>query len=137
MNENSRDMFIRKLSEEIAWQWRWEKLNRFLNTTTMWVTWFSSFLILALSFCQLQIGSVSQQWVILSIAILSLVTICCSLISSTMRFQQRQQVYDQMARTYDFIRIQLLTELISLEDAVAAFGKIHCQPTEKVIRETP
>ncbi len=42
-----------------------------------------------------------------------------------------------MARAYDFIRIPLLTELISLEDAVAAFGKIHCQPTEKVIQETP
>jgi len=136
MNENARDMFIQKLNEEIAWQWKWEKLNRFLNTTTMWVTWFSSFLILVLSFLQLQIGSVSQRWVILTIAVLSLVTISCSLISTTMRFQQRQQVYDQMARAYDFIRIQLLTELISLEDAVVSFGKIHCQPTEKVIRET-
>jgi ABC-type nitrate/sulfonate/bicarbonate transport system permease component len=137
MNENARDMFIQKLSEEIAWQWKWEKLNRFLKTTTMWVTLFSSFLILVLSFLQLQIGSVSQRWLILSIAVLSVATISCSLISTTMRFQQRQQVYDQMARAYDFIRIQLLTELISLEDAVAAFGKIHCQPTEKLIRETP
>jgi len=137
MNENARDMFIQKLNEEIAWQWKWEKLNRFFNTTTMWVTLFSSFLILVLSFLQLQIGSVSQRWLILSIAVLSVATISCSLISTTMRFQQRQQVYDQMARAYDFIRIQLLTELISLEDAVAAFGKIHCQPTEKVIRETP
>lgn len=55
MNENARDMFIQKLNEEIAWQWKWEKLNRFLNTTTMWITWFSSFLILVLSFLQLQI----------------------------------------------------------------------------------
>jgi len=137
MNENARDIFLKKLNEEISWQWKWEKLNRFFNTTTKWVTLFSSFLILVLSFLQLQIGSVSQRWLILSIAVFSVATISCSLISTTMRFQQRQQVYDQMARAYDFIRIQLLTELISLEDAVASFGKIHCQPTEKVIRETP
>ncbi len=94
MNENAQDMFIKKLNEEIDWQWKWEKLNRFFNTTTMWATLFSSFLILVLSFLQLQIGSVSQRWLILSIAVLSVATISCSLISTKMRFQQRQQVYD-------------------------------------------
>jgi len=137
MDEKARDTFIEELDREITWQWKWERLNRWLNTTTILATWFSSFLILVLSFYQLQLGLDFQRWIILSIAGLSLVTVSLPVLSRTMRFQQKQQVYDQMARTYSFIRIQLLTGQITIEKAIAEFGKVHLQPTEKVIRETP
>lgn len=137
MDKNARDTFIKELDREISWQWKWERLNRRLNTTTILATWFSSFLILVLSFYQLQLGLDFQRWVILLIAGLSLVTVSVPVLSTTMRFQQKQQVYDKMARSYSFIRIQLLTGQISLEKAIAEFGEIHRQPTEKVIRETP
>ena len=137
MDDKARDIFIEELDREITWQWKWEKLNRRLNTITILATWFSSFLILVLSFYQLQLGLHFQRWVILSIAGLSLITVSLPVLSTTMRFQQKQQVYDQMARTYSFIRIQLLTGQISLEKAIAEFGEIHRQPTEKVIWQTP
>ena len=136
MDEKARDTFIEELNREISWQWKWERLNRRLNTGTILSTWFSSFLILVLSFYQLQLGLDFQRWVILSITGLSLVTVSLPVLSTTMKFQQKQQVYDQMARSYSFIRIQFLTGQISLEKAIAEFGKIHRQPTEKVIRET-
>jgi len=137
MDEKARDIFIEELDREITWQWKWEKLNRRLNTTTILTTWFSSFLILVLSFYQLQLGLDFQRWIILSIAGLSLVTVSLPVLSRTMRFQQKQEVYDRMARTYSFIHIRLLTEQISLERAIEAFGEVNCKPTEKVIRETP
>lgn len=137
MDENARDMFIQELDKEIAWQWKWERLNRRLNTATILTNWFSSFLILVLASYQLQLGLNYQPWVILSIAMLSLFTVSLPVLSTAMKFQQKQQVYDQMARAYSFIRIQLLTGQITIEKAIAGFGEVHRQPTEKVIRDTP
>lgn len=136
MDENARDTFIRELDREIVWQWKWERLNRRLNTTMIVTSWLSSFLVLVLSFYQVALGSNFQRWVILLIAALSLITVSIPGLSSAMRFQQKQQVYDQMAKAYSLIRIQLLTGKISLEKAIAAFGEVHLEPTEKVIRET-
>lgn len=136
MNENTRETFIRELDREIAWQWRWERLNRRLNATVILTSWLSSFLILVLSFYQLLLGSDFQRWVILSIAVLSLIAVGIPGLSNAMRFQQKQQVYDQMARAYSVIRIQLLTGKMSLEKAVATFAEVHAQPAEKVIRDT-
>ena len=137
MPENARDTFIQELDREIAWQWRWEKLNRRLNTTAILANSFSSFSILVLSFYQLQVAPDLHRWVILSITVLAFVNVGLPVLSTAMRFQQKQEVYDRMARTYGFIRIQVLTEQISLERAISTFGEVHCKPTEKVIRQTP
>jgi len=137
MDENAQNTFIQELDREISWQWKWERLNRILNTITVLVNHFSTFLILVLSFYQLRLGMNFQRWVIFLIAVLSVIAIALTLLSNAMRFQQKQQVYDQMARAYSFIRIQLITKQIPLDKAISAFGEIHIRPTEKVIREMP
>jgi len=52
------------------------------------------------------------------------------------KFQQRQEVYDRMARAYSLLKMKLEMGVIDLPEAIKEFERIHLQPTEKVIRET-
>lgn len=94
-------------------------------------SWLSGFLILVLSFYQLLLGPDFQRWVILFIAVLSLITVSIPGLSTAMRFQQKQQVYDQMARAYSLIRIQLITGKMSLEKAIARSAKFTWSPPRR------
>jgi hypothetical protein len=57
-------------------------------------------------------------------------------LSMAFRFQQRQQVYDQMARKYSLLRTELRMGTITATEALDEFKRVHGEPTEKVIRET-
>lgn len=124
------------LQREIAFQWRWEKLNRFYAHTVIWLAWFCTIAIVGLSFFQLQMGNELQKWVILTICVLSTLSSTLPGLSAQFKFQQRQQVYDEMARAYGLIEIKLEIGAITPSKALELFEKFHERPTEKVIRET-
>lgn len=131
-----KDRLLKELEWEIPWQWRWEKKYRRLTYGVTWLSWLSSFLILVLAFYQLQLGSDLQKWVILAITILSTLSVSLPVLAMSFKFQQRQEVYDRMARSYTLLKLKLEIGAIELPAALAEFERIHSQPTEKVIRET-
>lgn len=133
---NPKERFLAELDWELRWQWRWEKKYRRLYYGVTWISWLSSFLILVLSFYQLQIVTELQKWVILSITILSMLSVSLPVLAMSFKFQQRQEVYDRMARAYSLLKLKLEMGLIDLPEAINDFERIHLQPTEKVIRET-
>lgn len=124
------------LRREIAFQWRWEKLNRFYAHTAIWLAWICTITIVGLSFFQLQMGNELQKWVILAICLLSALSSTLPGLSAQFKFQQRQQVYDEMARAYSLVEIKLQIDAITPRKALELFEKFHERPTEKVIRET-
>lgn len=129
-------VMIEELEWELKWQWKWEKKYRRLYYGVTWLSWLSSFGILVLIFYQLQLGDDLQRWVILAVAVLSMLSVSLPVLSMAFRFQQRQQVYDEMARKYSLLRTELRMGTITAEEALEEFKKIHGKPTEKVIRET-
>jgi len=114
MEGDAKDLFISELDREIGWQWKWEKRYRHVYLSINLLTWLAGFLILVLSFYQVKAGSSCPSWVILAISFLAMLSVSLPVLSMTMKYQQRQQVYDQMARAYTLIRIQLITDQISL-----------------------
>ena len=132
----ARDRLLSELKWEINWQWRWEKKYRRLNYYTILLSWLSGFLILGICSYQLQVIKAVPQWTILANAFLSMLSVSLPLLSHAFKFQQRQEVYDRMARAYTLLNTKLEMGAISNEDALHEFELIHLQPTEKVIRET-
>ena len=124
------------LSREIAFQWRWEKINRYYAHAAIGLAWLCTITIVGLSFFQLQMGNDLQKWVILSICLLSALSSTLPGLSAQFKFQQRQQVYDEMARVYSLLEIKLQIDAITPGKALELFEKFHERPTEKVIRET-
>lgn len=97
------------------------------------------FLLLALTAYQVNIGkNVSYNpWIIFSIVVLSMLNVALPLLSMKLKFQQRQEVHDRLAREYCVIKTEFLTEKISLETSVERFSEIRRKPNERIIRETP
>lgn len=124
------------LRREIAFQWRWEKFNRLSAHAAILLGWICTMTIVGLSFFQLQMGNELQKWAILSICLLSALSSTLPGLSAQFKFQQRQQVYDEMARAYSLIVIKLEIDAITPHMALELFEKFHERPTEKVIRET-
>ncbi|HUI29344.1 MAG TPA: hypothetical protein VLX91_03930 [Candidatus Acidoferrales bacterium] len=133
------EAFLKALDSEIWWEWKWEKRNRYWMLTINWATWLARLFILGLAWFQLtsQDKDGNALWVLLSLAILSMLNIALPLLSYSFRFQERQEVHDKNAREYESIKVELQTALISLQDAVNKFTKVRREPTEKVIRSTP
>jgi hypothetical protein len=134
---NSKETLLAKLESEIKWQWHWERLNRHLLLTCIFGTWISNFIVLILAVFQVQIDDKHQKCVVLLIAALSALSVSLPILATGLRLQQRQEVYDRMARAYEFLRLRLSTDAIQFDDALAEFGRIHTKSTEKVIRGTP
>jgi len=131
-----KEAMLEVLRREIAFQWRWEKLNRLSAHTAILLGWICTIAIVGLSFFQLQMGNELQKWVILTICVLSALSSTLPGLSAQFKFQQRQQVYDEMARAYSLIEIKLEIDAIAPCKALELFEKFHERPTEKVIRET-
>lgn len=131
--------FIDELDREIKWEWRHEKLHRKMMWYANWATWAARVLLLAMSTYELNnYGKATPElWSKLTIAILAVLNLGLPLLSSTFRFQQRQEVHDTVAREYSAIRLELLSGQISLEEAVKKFTETRRQPTEAIIRRTP
>lgn len=131
-----KEAVLEVLRRETACQWRWEKLNRLSAHTAILLGWICTIAIVGLSFFQLQMGNELQKWVILTICLLSALSSTLPGLSAQFKFQQRQQVYDEMARAYSLIVIKLEVDAITPRKALELFEKFHERPTEKVIRET-
>lgn len=132
----AKETLLAKLQSEIDWQRRWEKKYRRVYYALHWTSWASGFLILLLAFYQLRLGDDYKKWIILCITALSMLSVTLPVLSGKLKFQQRQEVYDRMARQYDLIHTKLQMGVMSVEDALSEFERIHSQPTEKVIRDT-
>jgi len=132
----ARDRLLQELQTEIKWQWRWEKKFRRLNYYTILVSWLSGFLILVICTYQFQIMPSVPKWTIMANAFLSMLSVSLPLLANAFKFQQRQEVYDRMARAYSLLNTKLDMGYISVEEALKQFEAIHSQPTEKFIRDT-
>ena len=131
--------FLEELDREIAWEWKWEKRHRRWGWGINWTTWLARLLLLALSSYQANrpAAQSAQAWIPLSLAVLAMLNVALPLLAYTFRFQQRQEVHDGNAREYCVIRVQFLSGLLGLADAVNRFADIRRTPTEKTIRGTP
>ncbi|GAB4056965.1 hypothetical protein [Uliginosibacterium sediminicola] len=134
--DQEKEKVIAVLEREIQWQWRWEKLNRFYHHTTIWLQWVCTLAVVVLSIYQVQLSNQLEKWVIFTIAALSTLGSTIPGLSAQFKFQQRQQVYDEMARAYELIKIKIEIDAISAKQALKLFSEIHEKPTERVIRET-
>lgn len=133
----ARDRLTAELKWEIDWQWRWEKKYRRLYYCATLMSWLAGFMVTVISVYQLWSGDSIQKWTIAANALLSVLSVSLPLLSNTFKFQQRQEVYDRMARVYTLLNTKLEMGIMSVEDALREFELIHLQPTEKVIRNTP
>jgi len=131
--------FVEELDREIAWEWKWEKLNRHWSLAIIWTTWLARLFLLALSWYQLTRANIGGggSWVVFSLAFFSMFNIALPLLAFTLRFQQRQEVHDAHAREYLAIRVEFISGQLNLPDAVRKFTETRRQPTEKIIRSTP
>lgn len=129
--------FLSELDREIEWQWKWEKLNRTRQDRLQLAIWGTQILLMSLAVFQVSTYGRGDLWVIGAIAFLSVANLGLPLLGTSMRFQQRQEVYDRHARTYSAIRVELTSGQIDLPEAVRRFKRVRVQPTEAVIRRTP
>jgi hypothetical protein len=139
LDEKHLQAFIDELDCQIKWEWKHEKLHRKMMWYINWATWIARVLLLAFSTYELNnYGKApSELWSKLTIAVLSVMNLGLPLLSSTFRFQQRQEVHDSIAREFSSLRVELLSGQITLEEAVKRFAKSRKQPTEAIIRRTP
>lgn len=139
VSKRKQDAFIEELDKEIYWEKKHEKLHRKAMWYINWATWIVRVLLLAMGAYELNnYMKVSPElWSKLTVAILSMFNLGLPLLSSTFRFQQRQEVHDTIAREYSSIRVELVSGQTKLEDAVRSFTKLRRKPTEAIIRKTP
>lgn len=131
--------FLLDLDAELAWEWKWEKLNRRWTWGIHWAGWGARLILLAVAAYQLSIfdKGPSERWLVALIALFSMLNVALPLISFIFRFPQRQEIHDRTARAHDVIRVELRAEQISLVEAVDRYKKIREQPNESLVRETP
>lgn len=132
----ARERLLLEVQAEIKWQWRWEKKYRRLHYHTILVSWLSGFIILVVCTYQFQVMPSVPEWTIMANAFLSMLSVSLPLLSNAFKFQQRQEVYDRMARAYSLLNTKVEMGCLSTEEALKQFETIHSQPTEKVIRDT-
>ncbi len=140
--EIARKRLISELEREIPWQWRWEKKYRRYTYLALLSSWAAGFMVTAISVYLLLGGGCMLKWLVganalLSVFSISVFSISAPLLSNNFRFQQRQEVYDSMARAYTLLKAKLEMGVIPVDEALRQFERIHLPPTEKVIRETP
>lgn len=141
MNKNTeefkaRERLVAEIKLEIKWQWRWEKKYRRLHYYATFMSWLSGFLILGICAYQFQVMSPVPKWTIVANAFLSMLSVSLPLLSNTFKFQQRQEVFDRLAKSYSLLKTKLEMGVVSTDDALKQFESLHSQPTEKVIRDT-
>jgi hypothetical protein len=106
-NLGQKEAFMSELESEIWWEWHWEKLNRRLYVYVGWGNWIVRLLLLAFASYQIELtknNASYSAWVTFCVAVLSMLVVALPLLSTTMKFQQRQEVHDRNAREYSVIR---------------------------------
>ena len=134
---NEQDKFLDKLNREISWNYKWESLNRHLYIACSCIIWTCNLLILVFAGYQLQLRENPQHKITVIIALLSTVAITLPILSLNLKWQQRQQVHDGLARQFDLIKVKFETGQLDLGDAVKQFEKIHKKTPELLIQNTP
>ena len=97
MNDKyTRETFMNELDKTIWWEQLWVKFNQNFSISINQITWIARFLLLALATYQIKMSEI-QTWVILSIAVLSMLNVTLPLLSVTFKFQQRLELHDRIA----------------------------------------
>jgi len=133
---DQRNPLLEKLEYEIAWQWKWEKLNRCFFFGVSWTTWICSFLVLVLAAYQIYLRDHPQYWVTGAIALLAALVTSLPLLSWKLKWEDRQHFHDKLAREYEIIKIKLETDQLDVADAVKQFEKLHTKAPEVVVSKT-
>lgn len=112
------------------------KLNQKYSICINWITWIVRFLLHAVAGYQINLGKI-QTWTILNIAFLSMLNVDLPLLSGTFKFQQILELHDRNARAYTIIKTDLLSNKITLDEAIKQFIDIYKRSPEKINSQTP
>ncbi len=154
VEEENNKKFIETLDSEIAFQFRWEKLNRDESGLVNFLTWLLPMFSLVLStsiasrssrkpwvfkksFRRISINLNLYRFVSGIVVIITVVSLSLPFLNSLIKFDKKQEVYDTRAKQYQIIKLKLITHQISLNEATSQFEKIHTVSPEKLIRQLP
>jgi hypothetical protein len=131
--------FLEDLLSALAWEWKLERRHRLWMWGVNWATWICRVILLSITTFQLTtFGKGIHPLVFMfSAATLSMFNVALPLVSTTFKFQQRQEVHDRTARAYDLLRTEFETNQIDLPTAMERYRAIYEQPTEVLLRKTP
>jgi hypothetical protein len=137
--QDPKEIILYELRTQENWEWKWERLARYWGMGFEFVDILAQIIIVGISTILLtdKVPRLLEPWLIGIVALAGTLNLVLNRFSMIHRFQQRQQVHDETARTYKIIRIDLEMGLISLEDARDKFDKLYKLPTETIIRSTP
>lgn len=104
-----------------------------------WASWICRLVLLAITSYQLSTSGrgIPPLWFAAAAALFSMLNVALPLVSTTFKFQQRQEVHDRTARAYDILRTEFETHQIDLPAAMARYAAIYEQPTETLVRKVP
>jgi hypothetical protein len=104
-----------------------------------WASWICRLVLLAITSYQLSTfgRGIPPLSFAAAAALFSMLNVALPLISTTFKFQQRQEVHDRTARAYDILRTEFETHQIDLPAAMARYAAIYEQATETLVRKVP
>lgn len=134
----SKQDLLEAIQREIDASWRWENYNRSLMHVLTAMTWLSGFILLALTSYQVAAyGSTpAPTWFRLLLAVFALLSISIPQLNAVCRFQQKQQVHDLAARSYEVLKTRLMCDQITVENALLQYERITKQSPEMLSRTT-
>ena len=131
--------FLQDLEAELAWEWKWMRMNRAWTFGFQWASWCARILLLAAAIYQLTAFAKGKVdfWLVAFIALFSTLNLVLPFVATSFRFAQRLQVHDQTARAYDNIRVELRANRIDLAEAVDRYKEIRKESPESLVRKMP
>lgn len=138
-NELDRETILAQIEQEWALAWRREAYNRHAMIVIEFLTWISAFLLLGLTSAQVSAFArkPAPLWFRVLLACVALLAVTLPQLNAVCRFRQKQEVNDILAREYGVLRTKLLSNAISLEEAVSEYEELTKTSPEALSRETP